>query len=828
MNQDLDVSERKLAKVDDVFEDALKRFDTVQTATMETRQQCVEDRRFYSISGAQWDNAVAESYGSRPMFEVNKVHLSVIRIINEYRNNRISVSFLSKDGLDKTRFADTLSGLYRSDEQDSVANEAYDNAFEEATSGGIGAWRLRTVYEDEEDPKNERQRIRIDPIFDADTSVFFDLESKRQDKADAKFCFVVSSMDIDAYREAFDDDPVTWPKDMYQTTFDWHQQDIVYVAEYYRVEEKKEKVFVYRSAEPDERGEFLEEIYTEDDFKSDPMLAAMLAATNMVLDREKKIKKKRVRKYIMSGNGILEDCGYIAGRHIPIVVTYGKRWYVDNIERCMGHVRLAKDAQRLKNLQLSKLAEYSALSAMEKPIFFPEQMQGHQNMWSNDNKDQYPYLMINPVKDANGNIVAAGPVGFTKSSNLPPAMATLLQVTEVDMQDILGNPAQAEKMVSNISGEAVDMIQQRLDMQTFIYMSNHAKGMRRCGEIWLSMAKDIYVEEGRKMKTLTEDKKVGSVELMRPVIDPESAKVVYENDFTTAEFDVAVDVGPSSSSKRAATVRALTSLLAISDDPETKQVLQAMSMLNMEGEGIEDVRNYFRQKMVRAGVIKPTDEEKEQMMAEMQNMPPDPNTILVEAMAKEAEAKAGKAQAETMETMAAAELKKAQTMKTMSDIGKDISQDGMPTMQNNAMQQENKTEMENEDEDEDKNLERKNKELELESKQLENDLKRAKIESLSKDQNKEIQNSILEANQSLIMASQMLEKLSGESKEKPENDAVSQNIAAISEAIAKIGDAINAFSEASIKNTKEALSMVSKPKRIVRENGKISRIETDE
>jgi hypothetical protein len=26
--------------------------------------------------------------------------------------------------------------------------------------------------------------------------------------------------------------------------------------------------------------------------------------------------------------------------------------------------------------------------------------------------------------------------------------------------------------------------------------------MKRCGEIWLSMAKDVYVEEGRKMKLI--------------------------------------------------------------------------------------------------------------------------------------------------------------------------------------------------------------------------------------------------------------------------------------------------------------------------------------
>jgi hypothetical protein len=67
-----------------------------------------------------------------------------------------------------------------------VADEAYDNAFEEAVGGGIGAWRLRTVYEDDEDEDNDRQRIMFEPIFDADSSVFFDLNSKRQDKSDAQ------------------------------------------------------------------------------------------------------------------------------------------------------------------------------------------------------------------------------------------------------------------------------------------------------------------------------------------------------------------------------------------------------------------------------------------------------------------------------------------------------------------------------------------------------------------------------------------------------------------------------------------------------------------
>ena len=123
------------------------------------------------------------------------------------------------------------------------------------------------------------------------------------------------------------------------------------------------------------------------------------------------------------------NAGYIAGKCIPIVVVYGKRWFVDNIERCMGHVRLAKDAQRLKNMQLSKLGEISALSSVEKPILVPEQVAGHQMMWAEDNLKDYPYLLINPITDQNGNQAVSGPVAYTRSAAIPPAMAALLQIT---------------------------------------------------------------------------------------------------------------------------------------------------------------------------------------------------------------------------------------------------------------------------------------------------------------------------------------------------------------------------------------------------------------
>jgi hypothetical protein len=649
-----------------IHQQAMTEFDRVQSSVRDERLQCLQDRRFYSIAGAQWEGPLGDQYENKPRFEVNKIHLSVIRIINEYRNNRIAVDFVSKDGDTDEKLAETCNGLYRADERDSGAEEAYDNAFEEAVGGGIGAWRLRTAYEDDENDEDERQRIRIEPIYDADSSVFFDLDSKRQDKADAKYCFVLYSMTYEAYKAEWNDDPATWPKEIHQYEFDWDTPDVVFVAEYYRVEETRETVRIFLTIQGEE------ERYTQADFDADETLEETLAAVGTVEVRQKRVKRKRVRKYIMSGGGVLDDMGYIAGKNIPIVPVYGKRWFVDNVERCMGQVRLAKDPQRLKNMQLSKLGEISALSSVEKPILLPEQVSGHQVMWAEDNLRNYPYLLVNPITGPNGETQAAGPVAYTKSPQIPPAMAALLQITESDMAEILGNNQQSDKMVSNISGKAVELIQTRLDMQTFIYMSNMAKAVRRCGEIWLSMAKDIYVEEKRKMKTVGSMEEVGSIELMKPQIDEETGELIYENNLADAIFDVAVDVGPSFSSRRDATVRALTGMMQVTTDPTTQQVLQAMAIMNMEGEGISDIKEYFRKQLVQLGVVKPTEEEQQQMMEAQANVQQDAQTTYLLAEAAKSQAQAIQAQANTEYTLARSEETKAKTAETISNI--DIDQ----------------------------------------------------------------------------------------------------------------------------------------------------------
>ncbi len=652
----------KADRLAQIHEEAVRQFNKAQTAMRDERLQCLQDRRFYSIAGAQWEGPLGVQFENKPRLEVNKIHLSVIRIINEYRNNRITVNFVSKDGEEREDLADTCSALYRADEMDSCAEEAYDNAFEEAVGGGFGAWRLCTEYDDDEDEENDYQRIRFQPIVDADSCVFFDLDAKRQDKADAKHAWILSSVTYDAYKEEWGKDPTSLNKLIHQRMFDWLTPDVVYIAEYYKVEEQNDTLRVYQTLDGSERK------IRDSEVKDNPELEQEIEALGYKEIRSKKVKNRRVHKYIMNGAEILEDCGYIAGKCIPIVPVYGKRWFVDNVERMMGHVRLAKDSQRIKNMQLSKLAEYAAVSAIEKPIFTPEQVAGHQMMWAEDNIKNYPYLLNNPLVDQNGNIQAVGPGAYTKAPDVPPTMAALLQLTEADMQDVLGKQEAGEVLQSNISGKAVELIQAKLDMQTFIYVSNMSKAIKRCGEIWLSMARDVMVDAGRKMKGIGSQGEVKSIELMKPGIG-EDGKIKYANDLSRAVFDVNVDVGPSSASKRQTTVRNLTGMMAIAQgDAETQQVLQAMAMMNMEGEGIQDVRNFFRKKLLRMGVVQPTEKEAQEMMAQMQAQQPDPQSQYFQAAAAEAQAKAQLAQANTVLTAAKAEETQAKTAETVAKM----------------------------------------------------------------------------------------------------------------------------------------------------------------
>lgn len=649
-----------------IHKNALKQLDDAQN-TEPVRRECREDRRFVSVDGAQWEGDWARHFEDTPKMVFNKILNAVTRVENEYRNNRISVRFAPTPESSQEE-ADTVQGLFRADEQDSCAEEGYDNMFSEGLKGGYGSMRLRVCEEDEEDPGNEKKRIQFEPIYDADYSVWFDPNSEKYDKSDAKWCHLIKRLTFEAFEEQYPDAAPTsvqvehWTRGEYE----WFKEKDLAVSEYYKVEMVPETLYGYEMLTGEQKW------YSDQDFELNEDLEERLLATGAKSLGKKEVKRKKVRKVIMSGAVVLEDCGYIAGKHIPIAPFYGHREVIDGIERFYSFVRFAKDAQRLGNMQKSKLAEISSLDPVSIPIFYDEEIAGHQKEWQKRNINRYAFLTRKMMKDQEGNPIPTN-IQYTKTAEIPQAMAAAIDIADKDLSDILGNQEKGDKIVSNISGKAVDKVQKRLDYVSFIYMSNFAKTLARVGEIWFSMAQDTYVEEGRKLKGVSQDGRDYGITIREKKMNQDGFPVI-ENDLRSSKFKFTYDIAPSYESARESAFESTVAMLGVVSDPEAKKALEYYLMMNISGENTEGLRNFARNNLLRMGAATPTDEEKAQLEQEQQQ--PDPQAEFLQAESEKNRQLARKAEADTVhtlekakETQAKTRETKAKTLKTLDEIG---------------------------------------------------------------------------------------------------------------------------------------------------------------
>lgn len=660
-----------------VWERATERFDRCYAKQQQIRLAALEDRRFAFVDGAQWEGGLGEQFMNRPRFVVNKTQKAVRRIVSEYRANAMTVNFRCGDDDSAAADMDALRTVYRSDEQYSKAQDAYVSAFDEAAAGGIGAWRLTNDYDvraetdyDDDAP----QRILFEPISDADISVFFDPDSKKLDKSDSKWCTVLNPISWDTYTTEYlndaveiDERPSSFKQVRSLKQFDWFSNDAVYIGEYYEIEQKTEEFAVW--LEPNSKLEKKVYLGVDADSKEDAAeQEADLKANGYVRVRTGKRNRKRVRKYFLDGVGVLKDCGYIAGSEIPIVVVMGIRQIIDGIERFQGAVRLAKDSQRLYNMQISTLADITAFTPREKPILTPEQIAGHELTWANDLIANNPYLLINPITGADGSQTVSGPVGYIKQPDVPPALAGLIQITAADMMDVTGGDLAASEVVSNTSDALVSRVQAHQDMQVYIFTDGMKRAMQRCGEIYLSMACDVYTEENRQFRAVGDDNSVEKATINVPSLGA-NGKPVIQRKFDRG-MDVFVDVGPAFNSRKDATVNALTKLMPGVADQQMQQLMMYTVVQNLDGEGLDDLSAFARKQLVQAGVVKPTDEEAQELakqQAEAANAPPDAATVALLAQARESDSNSTKNQASAVQSLSTAELNQAKAAQAVSD-----------------------------------------------------------------------------------------------------------------------------------------------------------------
>lgn len=650
-------------EVDDKVTKITDAISTDYNATIDQRDQADEDIRFVDVPGGMWEDLFPEFFDNdnRPRMEFNKVHQSVYRAIGEWVTNRFRPTFKPENNTANDREAEVLNGLYRKDERRSGGFEAYDTAVEEMFKCGIGHWKLGAEFVDDEDPDNDEQRIIFEPIFSSFNMVLWHSNAKRYDKRDAKRCTLLHRMTKEAFEEQWPDhaaDSITQPHD--RSVFNWGDSQNIFVGEHYEVIRKKELVFVFENEDGDVRNLWESEVKDLLD-----------ELDELGFEKKKERKKFRVfiEKTIVSGSTVLEETVRLPGKMIPIIPVYGFRTAADGQEFYSGIVRNMKDAQRLFNMAGSKLAENAATSGKQVPIFYPDEVTGLTNHWAEHALGVHPYLLKNPHKDSDGNEIPH-PTEYLQPAPLDGANVEVLNLTaEFIREETGGNPQ--DVMDPDASGKAINAVQARVDMQTAILFENVAKSMKRCGEVWRSMAADIY-DSQRFVNLLKEDGSEDMIQLFEWVIDKETGKPTEINDVTSGDFETVVDVGPAFASRRRETVNTIAEIMKNTpENSEYMPMLYSILLDNIDGEGLQDVKAFNRKQSIIRGFKDPETDEEIEMVEQLraQQGQPDEQQELLKAATEQAAAEARERDSKVALNLATAENKKADTQKIIADIG---------------------------------------------------------------------------------------------------------------------------------------------------------------
>lgn len=593
----------------------LCKFDADWMASDEARTEATNDLYFSRVS--QWDDWLSDYTTLQYRGQFDVVRPVVRKLVAEMRRNPIDVLFRPKDGADPNS-ADVLMGMYRTDMRHNTAKISVNIAVREQIEAGVGAWRLITEYEDQ-DPTSNNQVIRRVPIHEACTHVVWDSNSKQMDKSDAMHCTVINAMSRDGWKafaekNGFDEDeiPAFQNPDM-NWLFPWLTSDVVYVGEYYEVEEKKETVFIYQDPLTGEPVS-----YFQRDIKD---VIDELADKGMVKVAEKKVKRRRVYKSIITCTTILKNREPIAGEHIPIVPVYGEWSFAGDKEVYEGVVRLTKDGQRLRNMIMSFNADIVARTPKKKPIFWPEQIEGYEYMYGGN--DDYPYYLLNRTDENNGDLPVQ-PISYMENPEVPQANAYMLEAATNSVSQVATMGVDAEAANGQVAFDTVNQLNMRADLETYVFQDNLATAMRRDGEIYQSMVNDIYDVPRQVMMTL-EDGTEKQVQLLAQAVDYQTGTVVTLNDIR-GRYECYTDTGPSFQSMKEQNRAEIQELLAkVPPGTPEWQMLLLQYFTLLDGKGVEMMREYANKQLVMMGLKKPETPEEMQMVEQAQQQPKEPS-----------------------------------------------------------------------------------------------------------------------------------------------------------------------------------------------------------
>tara|TARA_R110000822_G_scaffold31017_9_gene89946 strand:+ start:819 stop:2918 length:2100 start_codon:yes stop_codon:yes gene_type:complete len=631
-------------------------FDRDYTHNQTTRRKAADDRIFAYVT--QWDSELLEDSQLAYRGEFNIIRKATRQIKGDLYAHQVQIDFEPKADT-RTDGAEIIDGLYLSDDRRNSSIEAYDNASTETIDCGIGGWELYTEYESNR-AGDKKQVIRRRPIYEFNNNAFPDSNAKLMDKSDSKRWTILEPYSLDGYKELHKEltgeetkgAPADFAAPEQSYVFPWlDTNETYYIARFYHKTQVKDKVLTLTN----DYGDSMRLL--ESDLND--VMDELIDDGYQIVD-EKKIKRWQIKLYIVSGERILKTYD-IAGEHIPVIPMYGERAFVEGEEHYEGVIRLAKDPQRLRNFLMSYLGEMAARSPREKPIFTAEQIAGYEHMYElSGAENNFPYVLQH-LHDPDGNPLPAGPIGTLTAPQMPQVLPTLIDLTRQAVEDV-ANPGLPQDIADpSLSGKAVELLQNRLDQQSFVYQNNLKHAKRYDAEVWASMATEVF-DSPRSVTITLPDGSRKQEQIMSTVIDEETGDPVILNDLTNMEFDVYAKLGPTYTSMKDKTREELADMAdqVREADPALHAALVYKRLQLLDGSNMDDIREYVNKQMMLRGFKKPETDEEKQFMEQSAQQQEEPSAEMVLAQAEQMKGKAALMEQERRAMVDQAEIQNKQ------------------------------------------------------------------------------------------------------------------------------------------------------------------------
>lgn len=489
--------------------------------------------------------------GKRLCLSFDQLGQHVNRLVNEVKSNPRGIKLLpAGDGAgdeDASWKADVVRGIeYRSN-----AQLAYTWGFQSAVERSYGSWRVSEKFVS--DSKFEKELV-VDRILNPN-AVLLDPYAQKRDFSDMERAFVMSSMSKEKFKSEFPDAKVTsFGTEWTEIAPAWFSGDSVQVGEYWRVEKKKKRLYLFANG-----------LVTETFPKGEKPV------------KQRDSSSKKIKRYLTNGVEILDTVDW-PGEYIPIIPCFGPElWLADGgtTQRVfLSLIRFARDPQMLYSFMRTNEAEEAKMSPKASFLAVEGQLEGHEKEWKESYDDPKVFLYYKEKTDHTGEALLGPP----KRSQFIPnfqAYSFAAEDSRRDIQAAIGStplPTAAQRQ-NEKSGVALERIEAQMSKGNYGFIDGYEVALQQTGRIIVPLLKTYY-NQPRDLGIQKTDGSYGSLRVNdRNNINPKTKEVEYF-DMSKGEYDVTISTGPSFDSQREEATQFIELLVAnIKNLPIPPQVM---------------------------------------------------------------------------------------------------------------------------------------------------------------------------------------------------------------------------------------------------------------